>query len=264
MAFEELKARQSVAWGAGPFERVAETIADVHDHFVDVLGVEPGERWLDVATGTGAVAVRAARRGADVTGVDFAPALIDTCRRLADEQGLDIRYEVGDAENLPFEDASFDVVSSTFGVMFAPDHRAAAAELARVTRPGGRLGLATWRLEGGAGDLFRLMARFQPPAPPGIGDPFDWGREEHVTELLGEAFELEFQEGDAPHEGESGEEAWELFSTSFGPTKTLYESLEPARREEFHRTFVDYYESHRTDHGIHVSRTYLLTLGTRR
>jgi ubiquinone/menaquinone biosynthesis C-methylase UbiE len=264
LTFEELKAKQSVVWGAAPFERVAETSADAHDHVVEVLGVTPGERWLDLATGTGAVAVRAARRGASVTGVDFAPVLIDTARRLAAEEGIDIEYEVGDAENLRFDDGSFDVVSSTFGVMFAPDHEAVAAELARVTRQGGRMGLACWRPDGGVADLFRLMAPFQPPPLPGAGVPFDWGREEHVTELLGEAFELDFHEGDSPQVGESGEEIWELFSTSYGPTKTLADSLTPERREELHRTFVDYYEGHRANGGIHASRPYLVTLGHRR
>lgn len=264
LPFEELKAKQSVMWGAGPFERVAETASDAHDHIVELLGVNPGERWLDLATGTGAVAARAARRGADVTGVDFAPVLVETARRLAGEEGLDIEYQVGDAEHLGFDDGSFDVVSSTFGVMFAPDHGAVAGELARVTRPGGRLGLACWRPDAGVGDLFRLMAPFQPPPPPGAGVPFDWGREDYVSERLGAAFELEFHEADSPQTGESGEEIWQLFSTSYGPTKTLAESLDPERREELHRAFVDYYEGHRTNGGIHASRPYLATVGRRR
>ena len=133
MPFEELKARHSVVWGTGPYERVSATIADLQDELIARLGPAPGVRWLDSATGTGETAKRAARAGADVVGVDIAPALIETARREAEEDGLEIRYEVCDCEALPFEDASFDVVSSTCGVMFAPDHAAVAGELTRVT-----------------------------------------------------------------------------------------------------------------------------------
>ncbi len=264
MGFEELKARQSVIWGSGPFERIAETAADAHADLVERLRPSPGERWLDLACGTGAVAFRAARAGAETTGLDLAPALIETAKRLAAEEGLSVRLDVGDCENLPYDDASFDVVSSSFGVMFAPDHRAVVRELARVSRSGGRLGLACWRPDGGVGELFRVMAPFQPPSLPGVGNPFDWGREEHVSGLLGDAFELEFVERDSPMDAESGEEVWELFSTSYGPTKTLAHSLAPERREEFRRAFVAYFEQSRVNGGIESSRRYLVTLGTRR
>ena len=137
MPFEELKARQSVMWGSGPFERVAETIREVHEVVLETVDPQPAERLLDAATGTGAVAFLAAEREADVVGMDFAPALVETARRVAAEAGVDIRFDVGDAEAMPYEDASFDVVTSTCGVMFAPDHAAAARELARVTRPAG-------------------------------------------------------------------------------------------------------------------------------
>jgi SAM-dependent methyltransferase len=165
---------------------------------------------------------------------------------------------------MPYLDANFDVVSSTFGVMFAPDHEAVARELARVCRSGGRIGLATWRPDGGVGDLFKVMAPFQAPTPEGVGNPFNWGREEHAERLLGEAFELTFEDGDAPQTGASGEELWELFSTAYGPTKALASSLEPERREQLHRAWVDYYERHRVNGGIRQPRQYLLILGTRR
>ena len=264
MAFEEVKRRQSHMWGSGPFERVAELTAAAHDDLVVRLAPRSGERWLDIATGTGAVAVRAARAGAEVTGVDLAPNLIETAQRLAAEQGLTIRFEVGDAERLSFADAGFDIVSSTFGVMFAPDHASVARELARVCTHGGRLGLCCWRPDGGVGDLFRVMAPFQPSPPPGAGYPFDWGREEYVTGLLGDAFDLEFAEGDSPQTGESGEAIWQLFVTSYGPTKMLAESLEPERREELHRAWVDFFEGYRMNGGISQPRRYLVVLGTRR
>jgi len=263
MAFEELKQRQSVAWGAAPFERIADEIGDIHDHLVAELAPKSGDVWLDVATGTGGVAVRAARAGANVTGVDLAPNLIETAKRLAAEEGLTIRYEVGDAEMLPCADASFDVVSSSFGVMFAPDQQGAARELARVCRSGGRIGLSTWDPQGGIGEFFRLQAQFQPPLPEGAGNPLDWGDEDHVRGLLGESFDLRFVHGDEPQRGGSGEEVWELFLASFGPLKLLYESLDEERRGELHRTYVDFYERYRRNGEIEAPREYLLVLGVR-
>src|SRR5439155_19454003 len=131
-------------WGSAPWERVAETLAPLHDHLVAALSPRAGERWLDLATGTGAVAIRAARAGAKVTGLDLAPRLVETARSWAADEGLDIRFDVGDCERLPYDDASFDVVASVVGVIFAPDHGAVARELARVCRPGGRLGRVAW------------------------------------------------------------------------------------------------------------------------
>ncbi|MDP9388915.1 MAG: class I SAM-dependent methyltransferase, partial [Actinomycetota bacterium] len=132
MAFEELKKKQSVIWGNGPYERLPAHYEGLLDHLALAAAVRPGERVLDVATGTGALALRLARSGAEVTGIDLAPTLIDTARRLAAEAGVEVRYEVGDAEDLPYDDGSFDVVTSSIGSMFAPDHRSVARELARV------------------------------------------------------------------------------------------------------------------------------------
>ncbi len=264
MAFEELKQRQSVMWGNGPYQRITETIADIHELVVARLDPHPGDRWLDLACGTGAVSERAARAGAEVLGVDLAPALVETARERASAQRLKIDYQVGDCERLlGVDDASFDVVSSTCGIMFAPDHEATAHELARVVRPGGRIGLANWTPEGGLGRTFRMMAPFQ-PSPP-VSSPFDWGREERVQELLGDAFQLEIEEHVSTLETADGEEYWQLFATSYGPTKTLAEALPDERREEFHRAWVDFFEGEYRDGGRIVhKREYLLILGTRR
>jgi SAM-dependent methyltransferase len=264
MAFEELKQRHSVVWGIGPYERISATIADLQDELVAQLEPRPRARWLDVATGTGEVAKRAARAGADVVGLDLAPALIETAKGEAAAEGLEITYDVGDAEALPYEDASFEVVSSACGVMFAPDHPAIARELARVTRPGGRLGLACWRPDGAMGDVFRVMRPYAPPPPEGAGSPFDWGREEHVTELLDETFDLEFVSLDSILIAPSAEAVWELFSTSYGPTKALADSLDEDRREALHRDWVDMHAPYEGDQGLRMPRSYLLTLGTRR
>ncbi len=263
MAFEELKQRQSLMWGNGPYQRITETIVDIHELVLARLDPKPGERWLDLACGTGAVAERAARAGADVVGIDLAPALIESAQERSEQQSLEIEYRVGDCERLDdVADKEFDIVSSTCGIMFAPDHEAAARQLARVVRSGGRIGLANWTPEGGLGQMFRMMAPFQPSPPP--SSPFDWGREERVRELLGEAFELEIEEHVSTLETRDGEEYWQLFSTSYGPTKTLVESLGD-RREEFRDTWIEFFERNfRDDEHIVHPREYLLILGTRR
>lgn len=263
MAYEELKQRQSVMWGNGPYQRITETLTDIHERVIEQLAPQAGVNWLDLACGTGAVAELAAARGADVTGVDLSPALIETASQRAAEQGLDIDYRVGDTENLDLEDASFDAVSSTLGIMFAPDHEAAAGELARVTRPGGRICLASWTPTGGLGRMFKMMAPFQPAPPP--SSPFAWGDEARVRELLGDAFVLDIAEHVSTARLPSGEAFWELFSTSYGPTKTLAEALPDERRQELHDTWVDFFESNFRSNGevAHV-REYLLVTGVRR
>ena len=240
MAYEELKERQSVMWGNGPYQQITETLEDLHDRVIERLAPGPGDRWLDLACGTGAIAERAASAGASVTGIDLAPALIETAKERAAGMGLEIDYRVGDAERLDLPDGGFDKVSSTVGIMFAPDHEAVARELARVTAPGGRIVLANWTPTGGLGKMFKVMAPYQPAPPP--SSPFDWGDEPRVKELLGDAFDLEIEELVSPMRISSGEEYWELFSTSYGPTKTLAEAIGD-RREDLQRDWVEFFET---------------------
>jgi ubiquinone/menaquinone biosynthesis C-methylase UbiE len=262
MAYEELKQKQSLMWGNGPYQRVTETLTDIHERVIESLAPQPGDRWLDLACGTGAIAERASAAGAQVTGLDLAPVLIETAKERAEEQGLDIDYVVGDVEQLTFDDASFEKVSSTCGIMFAPDHEATAREIARVTAPGGRLALANWTPTGGLAKMFKVMAPYQPAPPP--SSPFDWGDENRVTELLGDAFDLELKEHVSTLHMPSGEAYWDLFSSSYGPTKTLADSLGD-RREDLHRDFVDFFETNYSSNGeIAHTREYLLVLGTRR
>jgi ubiquinone/menaquinone biosynthesis C-methylase UbiE len=260
--YEELKQKQSVMWGNGPYQRITETIIDLHDAVIEKLAPAEGDRWLDLATGTGAVAERAAEAGASVTGIDLAPALIETAKERAAAAGLEIDYRVGDAEALDLPDGTFEKVSSTCGVMFAPDHEAVASELARVTAPGGRLVMANWTPQGGLGRLFKVMAPYQPAPPP--SSPFDWGDESRVRELLGDAFDLEIEERVSTLRVPTSEDYWELFSTSYGPTKTLAESIGD-RREDLHRDWLEFFDTNYASDGeIAHTREYLLVAGLRR
>jgi SAM-dependent methyltransferase len=251
-------------WSAGPYQPVTETIADIHEVATDRLDPGPGTRWLDLACGTGAVAELAAARGARVTGIDLAPALIHTAKERATRLGLDIEYLTGDCQGLDVADASYDAVSSKCGIMFAPDHAASARELVRVTAPGGRIALVNWTPDpDGVMAMFRVMGRFQAAPPP--ANPFDWGDEGHVRALLGDAFDLTFEVGTSPLHLASAEDYWDLFATNYGPTRTLVDSL-GARGDELRRAWVDRFgePAYRGNGGLIHEREYLLVLGTRR
>jgi SAM-dependent methyltransferase len=255
----EWKAAQRAVWGAGSWEQVAQNVlAPIHDDLVAALAPRPGEAWLDIATGTGAVALRAARTGAEVTGLDLGPALLATARRRALEAGLTVRFDVGDAERLPYPDASFDVVSSAHGVVFAGDHAAVARELGRVCRPGGRLGLSYWLPKP---ELAALMERTGYSRPAGADRPRDWADPRYVRELLGDAFELSFAKGVCHWRAESGEASWRLFSGEDGPAKTGLESLTAPEREALRHDWVAYFERHRRGNGVSVPRPYLIIRG---
>jgi SAM-dependent methyltransferase len=248
---------------SAPWEPMAARLAAIHDHLVTRLAPGHGERRLDVGTGTGAVALRAARVGARVTGVDLSPVIVDTARRLAGSQGVGIRFEVGDAESLPYADASFDVVASALGVFLAPDHAAAGRELARVCRPGGHLGVVAWQADP---EAERMHAPFWPArAPrhrrsPRLGPRGVRGR----TELLGQEFELEFEEGELRLTAESGEEMWRLFTSYDGAAKAQVDSLDRRRAEEYRRAYIAHDERHRLSGRISLPRRYLVTLTRRR
>jgi SAM-dependent methyltransferase len=182
-----LKARHRTMWGLGDYPDVAtRLIPELGPTLVAATGVRPGDRVLDVAAGTGNVAVPAALAGADVVASDLTPELFDAGRAFAQSQGVDVRWEEGDAEGLPYADDTFDVVTSSVGVMFAPHHQQAADELVRVCRSGGRIGVISWTPEGFVGDLFRTMKPYAPPPPPGAQPPPLWGDEAHVRALLGD------------------------------------------------------------------------------
>ena len=264
--FTELKQRQAAMWSNGPFEDVADTLKDMHAALVHALSPVPGERWLDLGCGAGNVAELAAGAGAVVTGIDLSPRLVGVAKARAEAGGYDIAYSVGDAEDIAgFEDGSFDVLVSSVGMIFAPDHAAVAREAARVVRPGGRLAFSAWTPEGRVGNMFRLTSGFSPPPPEGAGSPLQWGSEEHVHDLLGEAFQLQIQRRISRAEEASPDAAWSLFSRSFGPTKTLLENLPPERGAEFAETMRAYFnEAIQADGRLVDDREYLLVSGIRR
>ncbi|HEU5214244.1 MAG TPA: class I SAM-dependent methyltransferase [Gaiellaceae bacterium] len=263
--FAELKQLQAAVWSAGAFEDVADTIHDMHVALVEALDPQSGDRWLDVACGAGNLAELAAGAGASVTGIDLSPRLIDVARARAEAGGYEIEYRVGDAENLDVEDASFDKVTSSVGMIFAPDHDAAARELARVTRPGGRIAFSAWTPEGTVGTMFKVFGPFQPAPPPGAGAPVSWGEEGHVREKLGDAFELTIERRMSCYEDESPEHAWEYFAPRFGPVKMMLDNLGPERRAEFEQAAREHFEQGRQPDGRYVDeREYLLVTGERR
>jgi SAM-dependent methyltransferase len=217
-----------IVWGKGDFGAMARLIWGVGDRIVERVDVKEGEDVIDVACGTGNAALRAAARGARVTGLDIVPDLLEQGRGLAAEEGVEVNWIEGDAQELPFEDGSFDVVLSTFGCMFAPDHRATAAGIARVLRPGGRIGICSWTPTGKTGEFFKIIASHLPAPPEGFQPPALWGVEEHVSEIFaGTGVEPEFAHEHVDFLFESPEDALATFETKFGPVVNAKEMLEP-------------------------------------
>jgi len=251
----------SELWGKGTYERLAARFGPVQDQLVERMEIRPGERVLDLATGTGEIAFRAARAGAEVFACDVAEPMLEKARRSAEDEGLDIAFELADVEYLPYDDASIDLALSNFGLIFAPDHANVAAELARVTRPGGRLGFTAWKPNPKLGELYR---RFDEDPIEGR-EAYEWGREDHVVDMLADDFDLEFEDGTLWLEAESGEEIWELFSESAPPVIALLRRLDSERAAAFHDAFVELYEGYRTkEGGIRAPRRYLLVVGRRK
>jgi SAM-dependent methyltransferase len=241
------------SWSGASYERIAETFAAIHARIVASLALEPGARILDVACGTGGVALRAARAGAEVVGIDISADQLAKARRAAAEAGLTIHFDEGDCRELPYGDAEFDAVASCFGAIFAPDHERAADELTRVCRPGGRLVLTAWSDD----EWSEVGERAGREFPAGAAAR-DWAREEHLDDLLGGAFDLELQTGEWRLEADSGAELWELVSTSMPPLRAWLVEQTDEVRAHAEQVYLDYLAS-----GV-FARTYVLVLGTRR
>jgi SAM-dependent methyltransferase len=247
----ELKTRQRAMWASGNFPKVAiETIPEVGPGLVAAAGVGPGQRVLDVAAGSGATSIPAAQTGADVVASDLTPELLAAGQARAEELGVALEWLEADAEALPFADASFDVVLSSFGAMFAPRHQVVADELLRVVRPGGTIGMANWTPGGWVGQFFITMVPFMPPPPPGFQPPVLWGLEDHVRELLDDRvrdLRMERQVQVVDRFAEPGDLV-AYYRQHFGPTITAYANVadDPARLAELDATFLAFAERSNT------------------
>lgn len=266
---DTLKAAHHATWAAGDYAAVAELIDEIPpQHVLRSAGVGAGQTVLDVATGTGNVALRAADAGADVVGLDLTPELFDVARRRAQALGVEVDWVAGDAENLPYDDGAFDRVVSTFGVQFAPRHEVVAAELTRVCKPGGAIGLCNWTPEGKVGELFAIMSRYLPAAPAYASPPPLWGDEAHVRGLFaGCDVDLRFERATTPFRFGSAEHYMSFFETNYGPTVKARERLTAEGSWDDCRTeIVEMMERRNvaTDGTLDVPGEYLVTVARRR
>ena len=234
----ELKARQQKTWSSGDYGKIAWLTVPLADVLCDAADVRPGADVLDVATGTGHVALAAARRFCKVTGVDYVPELVGTARRRAEAEGLDIDFREGDAERLEFTDTSFDYVLSAIGVMFTADHQQAADELVRVCRPGGVIGMVNWTPTGFVGQILKTVGKHVSP-PAGAKPPPLWGTEDYVRDLLGDRVsDLTFRTETMTVRYPSPEFFADFFVTHYGPTLKASEALDEQARRAFRDDLV--------------------------
>ena len=263
----EVKDDARAAWALGDYDAMMrqERLHGVGERLVDRLRIEPGEAVLDVACGTGNVALPAARAGAQVTGLDLSPAMLERARANAEAEGLEVAWREGDAEQLPFDDERFDVVVSSFGCMFAPRHEVAADELARVLRPGGRLGVCSWTPEGVFGEFFRIVGGHLPPDPAFVDPPPLWGDEGHVRGLFeGTGISLAFEREHWPIRHDSAQAAVECYTTTLGPVVgarrlTEAEGRWPALADDLRGLFERWDTSDRG--AVDLAGEYLVVLG---
>jgi len=269
-ANSELKARHRSMWASGDYPSMVETfLLPLGPRLVEACGIGPGMRVLDVAAGTGNASIPAAAAGATVVASDLTPELFEAGRARAAAEGVELEWAEADAEALPFEDASFDVVISSIGVMFAPHHQAAADELVRVCRPGGAIGLLSWTPEGTIGGLFRTIGPFAPAPPPGAQPPPLWGGEDHLRELFGDRVELETAER-AVLEVTAFEQPTDFaehFKQRYGPTIAAQANARKNDREaEFEQALDSYFEEQNLGSAddARFEMEYLLTVGRKR
>ncbi len=258
--------RARTVWGAGDYADIGTRLVLLSELLCEAADVRSGERVLDVATGTGNAALAAARRFCETTGTDFVPALLERARARAEVEGLAVTFREGDAQALPFEDGSFDVVLSAIGAMFAPDQERTAGELLRVCRPGGRIAMANWTPEGFVGELFRVQGRYAPPPPPGARPAVEWGTGARLRELFGDEVELSTQRREFLLRFPSSRFMWDHFADRYGPTVTLLATLDAERREALAEDFVAVAERYnRADDGTLVLvQEYLEVVARRR
>jgi SAM-dependent methyltransferase len=264
--YDDITARQRRMWSSGDYGVIARQLVPVSEALCQAVDPRPGERVLDLACGSGNAALAAARRYCEVTGIDYVPALIERARQRASAEGTTVQLETGDAQSLRFADASFDVVLSAFGVMFAPDQERAAGELLRVCRPGGRIGLASWMPEGWGDDLIGAHTRYL-PQPPGLAPPLRWGTEVGLTDLLGSAVSsLAVERRTVVQYFRSVDHGVTTFRECFGPTSRAFEILdEGARQALLHDLTVLFHRYNRAQDGtVALECEYLQAVAQRR
>ena len=222
---KELKLRQQSAWSSGDYAVVGTTLQIVGEELCEALDLRAGQRVLDVAAGNGNVSLAAARRWCDVVSTDYVASLLERGRKRAEAEGLPVTFREADAEALPFENASFDVVVSTFGVMFTPNQEQAAAELMRVLKPGGKIGLANWTPDGFIGQMFKVLGKYLPP-PAGTKSPALWGTRARLDDLFGEAAAIKAQSRHFVFRYRSAEHFLEVFRTYYGPMLKAFAALD--------------------------------------
>ena len=262
-----IKQGARATWAAGDFPAIARlTLWDIGPRIVEAAGVSPGDEVLDVGCGTGNAAIRAAQAGGHVTGVDLTPELFDAGRREAAAAGARLEWVQGDAEELPFTDESFDVVLSTFGAMFSPDHRRTAGQLLRVTKPGGRIGLANWTPDGFIGQLFKVIAKHVPP-PAGLRSPILWGTEARLQELFGDSIvELRAVKRFYTFRARTPEAWIEDWKRWYGPTLKAFQAVGDAGAPALHADLLELIArfNRATDGTMAVPSEYLETVIVRR
>ncbi len=233
--FAAIKSRQQATWASGDFAVIGNTIQIVGESLAEAADVRAGERVLDVAAGNGNATLAAAHRFAEVTSTDYVPALLDKGRERARAEGLAVKFQVADAEQLPFEDGSFDVVLSTFGAMFTPEHDRVAREMLRVLRDGGRIGMANWTPEGFIGRLFKVVGSYLPPAA-GLKSPALWGTEPHLVELFGsKAAKIHCERRHFNFRYRSAAHWLQVFRDYYGPMHKAFAALEEAAGQKLAR-----------------------------
>ena len=229
--YAAIKQRQQATWASGDFAIIGVTLQIVGENLAEAADIRAGERVLDVAAGNGNATLAAAHRFASVTSTDYVPELLDKGRARAAAEGLQIDFQVADAENLPFEDGSFDVALSTFGAMFTPDHAKPAREMLRVVRNGGRIGLANWTPEGFIGQLFKTIGAYIPP-PAGLKSPALWGTEPHMVELFGtQATDIRTVRKNFNFRYRSAAHWIQIFRDFYGPTHKAFAALDANRQK---------------------------------
>ena len=257
---------QQGIWSKGDFAMVASLVYPVAEGLADGLDIVPDERVLDVACGSGNGAIAAARRSwGGVIGADYVPALLERGRERAAAERLEVEFVEADAQDLPFEDAGFDVTMSIFGAMFAPDQPKTAAELLRVTKPGGRIGMANWSPEGSVGQMFQTIAKHAPP-PPGVESPLLWGTEDRVRGLFGDGVgEIRFEPRISRQPFRSADHYIEFFRKYFGPTQMAYERVGAEGEEALTNDLRSFLEAANTagDRAMVLEAEYLQIVATR-